>query len=149
MRGEALVAVGRSVREHDADVVALHERRCAPHIRVPAAIAAVEVAADARRRVVERGELDRLAVHLELALRDAVAVAADDAAPVRVAVVPASGRVKADDDVLHLAFLVGREEPDDLPAVVAHFKNDASRAIQDVLLRLFAVLRHSEVHDLV
>ena len=98
--------------------------------------------------LVEGGKLVGLAVHLELALRDAVTVAADDAAPVGVAVVPARWRVKADDDVLHLAFLVGREETHDLPAVVAHFENDATRAVQDVLLRLLAVLRHSEVHDL-
>ena len=145
---ETLVTVGRSVREDDANVVALHKRLCAPDIRVPAAIAAVEVAADASRRVVEGRKLVGLAVHLELALRDTVAVAADERAPVGVAIVPAGGRVKADDDILHLAFLVRREKAHNLPAVVAHFENDATRAVQDVLLRLLAVLRHSEVHNL-
>ena len=51
-------------------------------------LAAMEIAADSSGRVVERGQLDLLAVELEDALRDTVAVTSDDAAPVGIAVIP-------------------------------------------------------------
>ena len=109
----------------------------------------MEIAPNACGRVVERGKLDLLAVQLELALRDAVAVTADDAPPVGVAVVPARGRIEADHDVFQLALAVGREESDDLPAVVAHLENDAAGTLKDEFLRFFAVFRDPKVNDLV
>ena len=71
---KSLVAIRRGVREDDADVRTLHERLGLPDVCVPAARAAVQVATDARRRIVERGKLDCLAVQPEDALRDAVAL---------------------------------------------------------------------------
>ena len=146
--GEALVAVGRDVGEDDADVAALHEALGVPDVAVPAARAAVEVAADAAGRVIERGEPDATAVELERAVRDAVAVAADDRAPVGIARVPARRRIEADDHVLELAFAIGREEPDDLPAVVGHFHDDAASTPQGELPRLFSVFGDPERTDL-
>lgn len=142
--GESLVAVGRDVGEYNADIGSFHERRRLPHIRVPAARAAVQVAANAARGVVERRQLDPPAVQLEDAVGDAVAVAADDAAPVGIAAVPAGGRVEADDHVLKPAAAVGREEADDLAAVVGDLHHHSARSAQGVYLRLFPILRGSE-----
>ena len=68
-----VVAVRRDMGEDDADVRPVDERLRLPDVGVPAACAAMQVAADAARRVVERRQADRLAVQLEDALGDAVA----------------------------------------------------------------------------
>ena len=87
----ALLAVGGRVRQAHADGAARPHLGGRPHAAVEAARAAVE----AVRRVVDR-ELERLPVDRERALGDAVAVAADDRAEVRVALVVRLARVAAD-----------------------------------------------------
>ena len=136
------------MREDDANVIALHERLRTPHIGIPTTRTAVQVAADAGRRIVERRKLDLLAVQLEFALGNTVAVTADDAAPVGVAVIPTRRRVKTHYDILHLALAIGGEKTHNLAAVVADFKNHAAGTVKCVFFRLFAVFCYAKIGDL-
>ena len=80
-------------------------------------VEALDAAVQMVRAVVGR-ERVRLAVERELALRDPVAVAADDRAEVRASVVDVVvERVEAEDDVVELAAAVRHAQRDDDRAV--------------------------------
>ena len=146
---EALIAIGGNVRKHNAHVATVHKRLRAPDISIPSARTAVKVAANSARRIVKCGKLILHAVKRELARRDAVAVASNDAAPVGIAIVPSRRIVKPDNHILHGTIAVRREEPHNLATVIAHLKNNAACAIQDELSGLLAVFRYSEIDNLI
>ena len=128
---------------HDADVSALGAREGlrGPDVRVPSARSAVE------RRVVvlvayRHGVVP--AVEGEPALGDAVAVASDDRAEVRVGVLPTRRRIESDGDVDEIPLGVGDHQFDDLPAVVSDVHHKSALPLQGIERGLFAVLRGSE-----
>ncbi len=92
--GEAFLAVRADAGEADADGVALVDRLGLPVVVIEAAVAAVE----GELALVGR-HLDGAAVELEAATGDAIAVAADDGAEVRVLCEVALDVAEAEDDV--------------------------------------------------
>ena len=142
LAGEAAFAVREGLREHGAHVVAILELLVVPDVRIPAALAAVEVGMVVGVILIE-DVID--AVERELAVGDAVADAADDRAEVGVGLLPAGNVVEPDRHILEFAGGVGDEQANDLAARVGDLHHEAAFAAKREQAGLLAVFRRAEV----
>jgi hypothetical protein len=134
--GVVLVAVLARQRQLERDAaVGLRRQRLD---RPPALAEAARPAVQSVRAVVARQRVG-LAVEREAAVADAVGVAADERAEVRIALFVVGERVEAEDDVGAAAGAVGAAERRDDAAVVDRLQHQAAAVVERVLDDLAAV----------
>ena len=140
--GIAFLAVLAGVGERDAAGAGLAHGCARPEHLVESLEAAVQVAGNAAGRVV-RGEGVFLAVERELAVRDAVAEAADAGAKIAGAREPAGEGVVAEGDVGLGALAVGHLEADEDRPVLGDPGGQALRVGQGEDLHFTAIVQFS------
>ena len=131
LAGESLLVIGRHIAQHECLLIDL---LCVPYSGMEAGGAAVQVVG-----TIVDGQLILLAVEVELALGNAVAVAADEGAEERLgAVDQAVDVVVALDDVGYVAVAVGHHNRNDGTTIVGDAYLIAGGILEDVETNLLA-----------
>ena len=135
----AHVAVRREQSQFDADGVGRFDLRGGPHPLVKTLRAAMQAVGT----VIDR-QMVRLAVERELALGDAIAVAADQGSEIGVGVEVAVEIVEAERNVVDLAVLVGNLDRLDRAAIGDDVHLHAVAVLQAIHLHRLAIRHRSE-----